>query len=246
MKKSHSDTSTNLELAHSFEDNRFIQWITEHGTTAILSVLAALAILGLGYRFISGGSAKAESDFMNAENDYVIFKRGVAEGTSVASPEEAFQKLQEILKARPELNAKYDGLLAQTLINRNNLQEAEVYAKRTLTRTDSDHLPFYTDYSETTLLICNQQYQEALIKALQLKQQMVDSNHQGYGNTLFVFNLLRIAMLEQQAGTAEDELKAWQALKGNEKGYALLQQHFEEGGVSLANYIEAREKAIKR
>lgn len=241
MKKAQHNGLPNLELSHTFEDNRFIQWMTEHGTTVIVSVLAALVILGVGYRFIGGGSSKAESDYINAENDFVIFKRGVAEGTNVASPDEALQKLQKILQARPDLNAKYDGLLAQTLINRNDLAQAQLYANRSLERTKIDQLPFYTSYSETTLLICNQQYKDALLNALQLKQQMQDGKA---SDILFAFNLLRIAFLEQQVGTPEDELKAWQTLKGFAKGYSLLETHFAEGSVSLSNYIEARERSL--
>ena len=252
MKKSHHDTTSELELSHALEENVFIQWVTQHGPTVLIVVLASLVVLGIGYRFIGGGSNKAEADYVNAENDYVIFKRGIAEGTAVATPEEAFQRLQQILKARPDLESKYDGLLAQTLINRGNLSEAKVYADRTLARTSRDHLPLYADYAQTTLLIGQEQYKDALLKALQLKQQMLDAasaegqqaGTQGFGNILFAFNLLRIAMLEQQVGTPEDELKAWQTLKDYAKGFPILQQHFEEGGVSLLNYIEAREKVL--
>lgn len=255
MKKTHETSAsqlTDLELARELGENRFVQWISQHGVTAVLSIVAALLVLGIGYRLISGGSAKAEADYINAENDFVVFKRGTKDTATAMSQDEAFKKLDLLIKAHPDLNAKYDGLIAQLLINRDQLDQAQVFVDRTLARTSGDHLPFYADYAETSLLISKQQYQDALLKALQLKQQMVDSRaadkqaaKKEFGDTLFAFNLLRIAILEQQVGTPSDELKAWQTLKGSAKEFKLLQDHFAEGKVSLSNYIEAREKVLK-
>ena len=56
-------------------------------------------------------------------------------------------------------------------------------------------------------------------------------------------------MLEKQVGTPEDELTAWQDLKQAEsvdaKAFEQVIQLFKEGNVTLADYIEAREKTLK-
>lgn len=268
MKKNNSDIASHLnkmEFAHLSEDNRFIQWISQHGLNVLYGLLAVIAIVVIGYRLLYGGGSKGESDYYNAENDYQVFAKNVASGSTVEAKEQ-LTKLQAIIQDHPELHAKYDGLLAQGLLNLGDVAEAQPYAARTLERTRDDKLPFYSDYASTTLLIAQQNFSDALKKAEELKQKMLDNaaaagNDAGkrdFGDILFAFNMLRIAMLEQQIGDKQGELQSWQELKRyakwsgeapssaiNPLAFQILLNHFEEGKVSLLNYIDAREKVLK-
>lgn len=267
MKKNEYATKIDKHLSQFDEESPLVQWLSQNGLNALIALIALIAVVLLGYRLFYGGSSQQEMEYFNAENDFQLFNQGKIADTGTASNDEAFTKLQKILKSLPELNAKYDGLIAQTFLNREEISQAEPYANSTLVRIHDNHLPFYAEYAETTLLISQQKYQDALTKANGLKLKMLENakisenQHQDrtFGDILFAFNLLRIAMLEQQMGTKKDELKTWQEFKQfakwngepspstliSPKAFQTLLEHFQEGKVTLLNYIEAREKILK-
>lgn len=227
-----------------WEENGAIQWLSEYGRYLIFALLAVIAIVLLLYKLVANSNSKADSDYLSADSNFRTF---ISADEEPSVTEEAFNKLQTIIERRPELHAKYDGLIAQTLINRNQTDLALPFADLAMQRTHIEDRPFFTSYTKTTLLIGNKKYEEALEKAKELEQQMLSKSSNSL--TLFAFNLLRIATLQQQLGLKEEELASWKKWKqlseDHPQAIAPLIRHFQEGKISLLNYIQARENSLK-
>lgn len=253
MKKQNSRAPEPIEQLQtmSWEDNSLVQQVVKYGSYFIIGLTALIVAAVLIYRLGTSSESSSERDFINADRDFKIFIN-----PSTANSEEskkAFEGLNAILIKHPELHAKYDGMIAQTLINRGDLTGAMEFANRAIVRTTAENKPFYTSYAETTILISDHNYSAALSRAQELHQQMLtDTTKHAYGDTLFAFNLLRIALLQQQLGQKEDEKRTWEDwqryLQGQQSANISKQafnaqvDHFQDGDVSILNYIQAREK----
>jgi hypothetical protein len=212
------------------------------------SIVAALAGLGtLVVYFQSGPKASA---YAQAE--------GVVEKWE-ASPEneDHFRDMVRALRKVPSLEAKYDAVIAQKLINGGKGADALGLAQRSLLRA-KDEAPYHSAFAETTLLIEQAHYQEALEMAVGLKEQMVrecdvarfsGENLVG-GAFLYVHNLLRIACLQQELKNGPGEKAAWEELEtflssSQESPVTeLLMSSFQEKGVDLSSYIAERKKHL--
>lgn len=237
-----------------FIKHQTIDWVRGHASTLIGSVVVILIGLVSLSRWVKGD---AQVDYLAAEAAYRNW-----EGTKG----ETLLKLQKILKSHPELHAKYDGAIAQKLLSSSENGLAKIYAKATLKRL-GHFSPYYTEYSNGTLLIADRQLTEALAQAKQLKISMENddafwdraSHVARHGSILYGYNLVRIAMLEKAAGTPEGELLAWKTLKENAgwrgaqpasktydpEAYRLIQENFQNQDVSLLDYIEHREQLLR-
>src|SRR5205814_443517 len=115
------------------------------------------------------GKNGSASDYLKVDGEFYSFEKGKDDKTQQA----ALNTLTALLNSHPDLQSKYDALIAQTLINRGAIKEALPFAERTLARTGKDHLTFYSDFAHTTLLMSEQNYPEALKKAQDLKEKMI-------------------------------------------------------------------------
>lgn len=257
--KQHLPIIETPDLSDSIAESPIIQWIAQNGRTLLWIFLGLLAAALLIHKIFWGAFGDSAQDYYKADGEYYTFDTS----TDPKVQQEALNTLSTLLKRRPDLQSKYDGRIAQTLLTRDDLKQALPFAERTLARTSQDNLPFYADYANTTLLISAQKYEDALKTALALKDKMIaeakeNGGAQEFGDALYLFNLLRIAMLQQQLGQNAEELKAWQefkqaAVRSSETSYFVQPEMFEtilkqlqEGKASLFNYIEAREKLLKQ
>lgn len=251
MKKSTQNANPVTLFSNSWDESPFIQWISTYGRYLLLLAIGLITLLLVIYRMVSGGSGNAERDYLSADQAFTLFARPLAADTDPAANKEALTQLKSYLNRYPELHAKYDGLIAQTLLYRGEMEEATQFAALALNRTAGETPSFYSEYSQTTLLIGSQHYSDALARAQALHQKMLKAEKpNAFGETLFAFNLLRIAILQQQIGLKKDELQTWQEWKGylNKASGAAFQrlvEQFTENKISLLNYIEAREKVLK-
>lgn len=254
MKKQSNRLQTTSEELHmmSWDDHSWVQWASQYGQYVIYGLAGIIVALLLIYRFGLGGDT-SERDYINADREFRLFI-----STNTADPEaaqNAFMNLSVILEKHPELHAKYDGIIAQTLINRGDVGQAQTFANRAIDRTQAENNPYYTSYAQTSLLIEDRNYLAALSGAQELRKQLLaETNPHAYGDTLFAFNLLRIAILQQQLGLKDDERKTWQEWKEylngqkiNESARQIFPQafnqqveHFKDGEISIKNYIQER------
>lgn len=263
MKKKDAVSSTiKLDrIESSWEDNPAIQMLAQYGRNALIALLAIIALVFLVYRVTMIGKAQEEMDFWNADKEFRTFTANETELTDPLAIEDALIKLNALMNSNPELNAKYDGMIAQTLINRGDAGDAIPFANRGISRTKSENTPFYTSYSESTLLIAQQRYEDALKQSQALDSQMRDAIQKNaaaqdrkFGDTLFALNILRIGILQQQLGLKNEERKTWQEWKQYSSGTATSPlakafQHqraiFSEGKTSISDYIDGRLAALK-
>lgn len=246
-------SSENAYFADILEENKVIHWVTQN-IKLLLGLLALLFLsVFLFFKFTGKSSSSIETDYLTAETEFA----NLNESTDPTVQAQSLNKLTDILKRRVELQSKYDGGIAQVLLNRGEFTEATPFANRSLKRTAKDGLPLYGDYARTSFVIAAKNYKEALTQSLELKGKMEStSDVKTFNDSLYLYNLLRIASLQQQLGLKTEELKTWNdfknaALKGN-NAYVVQPQVFEqvirqlkEGKVTIFNYMEAREKALK-
>jgi len=168
--------------------------------------------------------------------------------------ETLFLEMKKALKKTPSLNEKYEAPIAQALLNGEKIKEALVLA-RTPLESLREEAPFHALYAETSLLIEQGIYQEALEKAVSLKERMnQDCNLDRLaaelvgGSLLYAHNLLRIAFLQKELKNKPGEKAAWEeveAFLGREGPVAeMIFGTFQEKGATLSAYIAERKKQL--
>lgn len=204
--------------------------------------------------------SKAERDYISAKAAYSKWDKSEKLDTI------HLQTLKTVLKRRPELAPSYEGLVIQKLLANSETSQSKIHIESILKRIGK-HSSFYTKFSKASLLIAQKDYEKALNKAISLKEEMIadksfwetQGSHQ-FGSTLFVFNLLRIAMLNQNLGLKEKELVAWKELKRyakwepienstlpldlNSKSIDKFLAHLTDHNLSLKDYIRHRESKL--
>lgn len=254
MKKEHPlPAEPHYGLSDQLADHPVIQWISQNGRQLFYLLLGLIACALLYAKFAnrSGGSA---ADYTAAETAYNKF----IQDKDPEARKAAFEQLSNLLKTHPELLPKYEGGMAQTLLLRGNLPLATEYAQGIIARTEVDHLEPFNEYSKTSLLIVGQKWDEALKQAQDLKAQLEktpiqDADSKEFGQTLYLFNLIRIAMLQQTLKQNGEEMKTWQAFKEMPVSkntpypidpaiYEQVVSQLGEGEANLLSYIDSRLK----
>jgi len=154
-----------------------------------------------------------------------------------------FDKLSAALKKHPKLLRQYDASIAQTLIGLASYDRVASYADSPLAYLRNE-FPEHASFSETTLLIEKGLYQDALEKAMRLKEQMGKEE-----SFLYFYNLLRIASLQKQLSNIPGEMAAWNDCKeflGWKEGLTAssfseeILRSYKDKNVDLKGYIESR------
>lgn len=169
--------------------------------------------------------------------------------------EESYVEMRKALKKVPSLEKKYAPILAQKLFQRNRLSDALELAHQSLKEIKED-APFHAAYGETTLLIEQGSYQDALEQAVSLKEKMshqcsfepvVEGQPVG-GELLFAHNLLRIASLQKELKNKPGEKAAWEELESFLKRKDTLShfvfENFRDKGLDLTHYMNERKKHL--
>jgi tetratricopeptide (TPR) repeat protein len=236
MKKNTPNQSQILDSVSSFtwEESHAIQWLTDNGKYLLWATCGAVLLLSFIFYYSGSKSGQAAIDYATAER---TFNKLIS---STDETQENLSELQAILLKYPEIQPKYDGALAQFLISRGDIEAASSYANRAIERTKAEGLPIYKSYTDTTLLIANNRYDEALQKARELHMRLVTEKT---SPTLQAINLLRIAMLQQILGQSEQEKitwKEWQIMAQTNPATIPVLDLMQQGKVSLGDYIQAR------
>lgn len=205
----------------------------------------------IGSACVVAGVALLIGYFQSGPNAISYAKAEAAYSNWQASPldDALYQSMKEAIRSAPALQAKYEASIAQKLLNTDKLNEALVMANRCLNRV-KEEVPFHTTYAQTTLLIEQGSFQQALQDAVALKEEMGTSylsEHKG-GSLLYAHNLLRIACLQQQLKNRPGEKAAWEELESLlEKKNSLtdlILSSFSDKQINLAQYILERKKAL--
>jgi hypothetical protein len=239
-----------------YVQRRTWDWLSSHLNIVAMATIGVLASLFAAGKFLGWFRGDAQVDFVAAQIAYHKWNGSV----------DALARLDKLIGRHPELHAKYDGLIAQKLLNSSKSGLAHSYASSALKRT-SGFSPHYTAFAQGSLLIADGRLQEALTMAKELKANMDNdapfwekrSHIVRHGSLLYAYNLLRIAILEKTAGSPQGELLAWEEFKKNagwqdaqptsktydSEAYLLIQQNFQKQALSLADYIKYRENFLR-
>lgn len=240
-----NNATTHLPIHNeSLLDHPLFQIIQQNARWILYGVLFLLLLLVLIYRILSSQSARAEKDFIQAEQEITLLDQP-------DKKEEALKNLKNILYAHPELNPLYEGVMAQELLNQGDLTEAFPLANQALNRVKGRLSSEYEAFSHTTLAIADKQFSDALIQAYQLKELLLAKTlpKDSPLNTLYAFNLLRIAFLEKELKHKELEKRAWDELNQMATGthqkikiapieIQRIMTHFDEQGAKLKDLLK--------
>jgi hypothetical protein len=245
-----------LDFLDEIKESVYFQWLVENSKYLPIAFGILLISIALIFKFTSSRASKAETNYLLAENYFEILTRSLQNEGGSEETLATLDKLTNVTNAYPELHSRYDGLIAQVLLAMEKNKEAKIFAERTLARTAKDHTPLHIAFSKITLLIGDGSYNQALADSKEL--QKILENPGNYLNNfanLFAYNILRIAMLEQKAGTPTGEKEAWQEWKKYsvqtdnpvlEQAFINLNTQLKEGEFSLDQYINARGIALSK
>src|SRR5262249_36112881 len=138
-----------------------IEWLSAHKNLLLWAVVGLIVALIVASRLVTWRHLDAEKDFFQAQTAFTQFEQAAGnttDGTAAAD----LEQLQAIMQRHPELKAKYEGALAQTLLVIGQVPQAQTYIEDTFKRTRSDHLQLYQNYTKASVLINQGQYADAL------------------------------------------------------------------------------------
>ncbi len=238
-------------LSPSLMDHPAVLWISDNFRMLIQGLILAVAVLFVVYRVSSSNSTQAQTDYIKAANNFSIIANTKSTASALAQ-QEALDDLRDILSKHPDLNAKYDGWLAQALLNQNKVTEATPFGESAIKRTANNNLPLYNAFANTSLLISNGNYSQALTDSQALKEQLLAENKENADSLLLAFTQLRISLLNQLTDNPSAERSAWTDFKqytttGNyTSSFQSLSNNFVIGTLPLSVYIDARIKALQQ
>lgn len=176
-----------------------------------------------------------------------------------ASPENELllKEMKKALHRVPALEKKYEPIIVQKLIEAGKINEAIEMAHHSLLGMNEE-APFHAVFSETSLLIEQGMYQQALERSVGLKEKMAKTSEAAHfseeqlvgGAVLYVHNLMRIASLQHALKNKPGEMASWEELeaflrmKENSAAGLLILNNFQDKGINLLHYIAERKKEL--
>ncbi len=203
-----------------------------------VSVLAGISILIVYFQ--SGPKAAAYAQAQEAFNRW----------QAAPSDQDLYEKMRDAVRKVPALQKKYEAVIVQKLLDVERTEDALKLAGKSLARV-KDEVPYHTAFAAGSLLIEQGSYQEALEKAVRLKEQMsgsFQSDSLAGGALLYAHNLLRIAFLQQELRNRPGEKAAWEELEAFLQPKSavsdLVLGSFSEKKIDLNSYIAERKKSL--
>lgn len=243
MAKNSLDTQLS-GLEESFMDHPLFQSLKEYQKPISYGLLGIILGIVLLYRMLAGQSARAENEYIALSESSAILNNPES---SSEKRTVALNEMLPLLERYPQIQAKYDGLVAEQLLIERNLDVASPLIERTFSRVKGAVSPYAIDYAKNSVLITQGDLGEGLKNAYLLREKML-SDIIPYSGVLYSFNLIRIALLEKQLNHKDLELKAWNELKGmSNSSHPLgissqeLQRiiaHFDNEEASLSSFIK--------
>lgn len=245
-----------VNLLNSPADSKLYNLFTRYGRWLTIGVMAFLGLIGFTFYQTQNKQQSREQGYLAAPS--LIKQLEIAALKQKADLfEESLFQLQKTLSLLPDLEGKYDGILAQDLLLGHQGTHAAIYGSHALERTQALLPPLYHQFSKTSLLIGQGLYQEALLATQKIEGDLLAAAQDAYYNAeelsvLYAMTLVRQATLHQTLGLVDKELEAWGKIKdlmegdlnlpfSCESARLWLAEHFSYGSLSLLDYIQFRQ-----
>lgn len=241
-----------LAFAQESSEERVASFLAAYGKQIAIFAAGLLLCMLAAYAWYRVGQSHAITDYTDAEKAFEELQQAKAPQSPLAE-NPAYITLQKMIKSHPELESRYGGPLAQLALQQGDLKLAAQYAGPALQQLVAENLPFYEEFSKTSLLIAEGNDRDAYKRAAFLQKRMLEESQNanaGFSPSLLVMNQIRIASLMQRLNMKSEEAKAWRdverlaALPSAEQGLsaASLLDTLKTGQVTLQDYIRSREK----
>lgn len=249
--KSHPLPPPYVDFTAPPHENVILPFLERHGKTliAIFAISFMLFVITLVWQIRL--NARSEAEYIAAGRAFSALQ-ALPSGQQGIEENPDYKRLVGILNRYPELASHYDGQLAQTLMRVGAVPLAMTYADRALQGLSAEHLPFYEEYSKSSLLITQGSEKEAYKRAVMLQKRMEEMSTAGtaasqseFGKVLFFLNRLRLATLAEKLRLPQEASAAWAAvnLEARTPQDPLLRNllaNWSSGDLSFARYIETQ------
>lgn len=232
-----------LGLVSQTTDERLAIFLSTYGKQLLIAGAITLLMLLGAYMWHKIGQGHAEADYLKAEKAYQELLQD-QDPPKPLKDNPAFEALQTILTRHPELTSRYGGAIAQIALQQGEIKLAVQYADHALKQLINENLPFYEEFSKTSLLIAEGHDREAYKRAAFLQKRMREEMQNAdaeFRQSLLLFNQIRIASLMQRLGMRGDERKSWQEVQqlASSTNSRLL-EGLKTGQVSFKDYVQSR------
>jgi hypothetical protein len=188
--------------------SRIAEWIIKNQKTFMLTfaVVSLLAVLTV-WRIASSSQARSKSfeqaHFLAEELETKSFS---PDDDDESARKNIVSKLQVINDKYPELNKRYDGVLAQEHILDRESDEIDPYAKRAINQLNAIGLNQFATFSDISRLAAQNKLDDARNLALQLDASLKDkANPKTFA--LRAYTLLQLVALNKKLGLTDDAQK---------------------------------------
>lgn len=207
--------------------DQWIDWLQDRQRHFFYGIGIIIAVFFIAFQAAGKIHKQGTSSYLAANQ---AFENWMLKG-------EAFNKLESILKKHPELETKFGALIADKFIAQNEEDKAKEFADKIFARV-LKQTPGHVAFAESSLLIAKNNFRDALIQSIALKESINENS------LLYGFNLVRIASLYRILNAHEQEVATLQDLeqymRSNENAATILTESYKEGNITLADYIIER------
>ena len=184
---------------------KWLHWFMRKRLYIFLFFGFLVFMTSLAYHIIPYFEKQDQKDLVKAHRLYQNWKE--------SNREKTLEKLLYLMKKHLSIQQRYEILLAQDLLIKEQHDRAFHLAVSSLENI-RPLLPYYESFAETGFLIAKENYSQALMNAMKLKEDMmVEATLKPRTSVLFALNLLRICFLEKKLHHLVEEGDAWQALE---------------------------------
>lgn len=210
------------------EEHKFIAFLGKNWSKLLLALILVASFGLWTQRFLDKNKNKNNHDFFLAHQLLNRFQKG--ETLSL----ESTQAAEELVHRHPELYPKMGALLLISHLFHGENEKAQQDAAHSLSLAQAHLSPFYKSYAETSILITQKKYVEALIQAQELDTNLTD---QPLFSTLQALNWLRLIFLYNETGDRQPFHQTWVKLQQHPL-YPEIKSIFTEGKVTLDTYFQ--------
>ncbi|MGE3953579.1 MAG: hypothetical protein AB7F31_00080 [Parachlamydiales bacterium] len=208
------------------DDNRFLTLFQKYKYTLFLGIGLLILVTVLAVRWGPSKEGEVERDYLYARQ-LAAEMAGNLKGVAVTD-------FEGIVSRHKELQAQYDGRIAQYWMKEGHPEAAEPYVKRIAHRIGKQ-APHYTELAHASLLAG----EEALKETQRLRLAVSEKEYP----LLATYLTLRTALLQEELGRAEAQ-GSWHELilllEAHPKETRPFQAAMREGRVSLLDYAKSR------